>query len=100
MASRKGCPNRNKKFLLDRLQDMYGDDFNPVLRMAEQASRLHEMSKCSEDLGLIKSSLDAWDRVARYVVPQIKAQDIANNSLIDLPPVKIELIGVAPEYKQ
>lgn len=42
--TRKGVPNKNKTFLLNRLKDTYGDDFSPVLKMAEQAQNLHELA--------------------------------------------------------
>ena len=45
MPSRAGSPNKNKAFLLNRLQDMYGDDFHPIMRMAENAALLHEQAR-------------------------------------------------------
>ena len=55
---------------------MYGEDFNPVLRMAEQASRLHKIAQESVVVSDIKASIDAWDKIASYVEPKLKMIDI------------------------
>ena len=44
---------------------MYGEDFHPIMKMAEQAVRLHERA-VDGDSQDIKASLDAWDKVAAY----------------------------------
>ena len=43
MARPKGSMNKNSKFLLNRLQDMYGEQFDPVMKMAQQAVKLDEL---------------------------------------------------------
>ena len=50
MPSRLGSPNRNKKLLLNRLQDMYGQDFHPIMKMAENAIRLHEIASRNDTI--------------------------------------------------
>ncbi len=40
MASRLGSPNKNKQFLLKKLQDMYGKEFDPIMKMAEIAASM------------------------------------------------------------
>ena len=62
MPSRAGSPNRNKNFLMSRLQDMYGKDFHPILRLADNAVRLDEMAKESNDVTALRASVDASDR--------------------------------------
>lgn len=76
MPSRAGSPNRNKAFLLNRLQDMYGDDFHPIMRMAENAVVLHEQAKSSMEPGDLRLSIDAWDKIAQYTEPKLKATEI------------------------
>jgi hypothetical protein len=34
---------KNKAFLLNRLQAMYGEDFHPIMKMAENANRAQEL---------------------------------------------------------
>ena len=93
MGTRKGRPNRNKKFLLNRLQDMYGEDFNPVLRMAEQADRLHKIAEMAGDVPSIKASIDAWDKIAVYVEPKLKSVEIKSENLgHERAPTVIEII--------
>ena len=76
MPSRAGSPNKNKAFLLSRLQEMYGDQFHPIMRMAEQAAKLHNLASNSEERDDLKSSIDAWDKIAQYTEPKLKATEI------------------------
>lgn len=64
MPSRAGSPNKNKAFLLKRLQDMYGEDFHPIMQMAEIAST---------EENDIRLRFDAWKEIAKYTEPQLKA---------------------------
>ena len=97
MTSRKGIPNKNKRFLLSRLQDMYGEDFHPIMRMAEQAARLHEIARNGETSD-IKASIDAWDKVAAYTEPKLKASEIdLTTSDGSMSPTVIELIPRLPD---
>jgi hypothetical protein len=73
MASRAGSPNKNKKFLLNRLKDMFGEDFDPIIRMSEQASELHDLARENRDVSSLKASIDAWDKIAVYVEPKLKS---------------------------
>jgi hypothetical protein len=73
MASRAGCPNKNKKFLLNRLKDMFGEDFDPIIRMSEQADELHKLARENRDVPSYRASIDAWDKVAVYVEPKLKS---------------------------
>ena len=76
MASRKGSPNRNRQFLLNRLQDMYGEEFHPVMRMADNANKLDEIASNEPDSNNLKASIDAWDKIAQYVQPKLKAMEL------------------------
>lgn len=97
MARTKGAVNRNKQFLLSRLQDMYGEDFHPIMRMAEQAVRLHDLAQ-SGDASDIKQSIDAWDKIAQYTEPKLKATEVdLSSSDGSMSPTVIELIPRLPE---
>lgn len=76
MASRKGSPNRNKTYLMNRLQDMYGDDFHPIMKMAENAVNLQKSIDDGESGYTYKDAIDAWDKVAQYTEPKLKAVDV------------------------
>ena len=97
MPSRKGSPNRNKAFLLNRLQDMYGGDFHPIMRMAEQAVRLHGIAETGETAD-IKANIDAWDKIAAYTEPKLKATEVdLTTSDGSMSPTVIELIPRLPD---
>ena len=73
MSRTIGATGRNKKFLLNRLQDMYGDDFHPIMSAAKNA---YEMNKIAEKTGDIQDherASKAWDRIAEYTEPRLKA---------------------------
>ena len=74
--SRIGIPNKNKKFLLARLQDMYGEQFHPILKMAEAASTLDYIAEEEGDVTALNAAVNAWSKVAEYTEPKLKAVEI------------------------
>lgn len=82
MGRPTGSLNKNKDFLLTRLQAMYGKDFHPIMRMAENADRLQKVldEVPNEDAAVLfvglKTSIDAWDKVASYTEPKLKAVEV------------------------
>jgi hypothetical protein len=74
--SRMGIPNKNKKFLLARLQDMYGEQFHPILKMAEAASKLDYIAEEEGDVTALNAAVNAWSKVAEYTEPKLKAVEI------------------------
>jgi len=76
----QGSMTRNKQFLLKRLQDMYGEEFHPIMKMAENAVTLHKEAQQavdSERVPALKASIDAWDKVAAYTEPKLKALELS-----------------------
>jgi hypothetical protein len=77
---------------------MYGDQFHPIMRMAEQAAKLHNLASNSEDRDDLKSSIDAWDKIAQYTEPKLKATEI--DMLADVTvdhPNTIRLVAELPD---
>ena len=54
---------------------MYVDDFHPIMKMAEDEVRLHEITSWKDTMDDLKRSIDAWDRIAKYIEPKLKAVD-------------------------
>ena len=73
MPSRAGRPNKNKAFLLNRLQDMYGEDFHPIMKMAENAILLQAEAEKELDAAKLKTAVDTWDKVAKYKEQKLTA---------------------------
>lgn len=74
---------KNDKFLLNRLKDMYGDDFDPIMRMAANAARLQEdidartekkEAVTSDELVEVNKE---WERVAQFTSPKLKSIEVA-----------------------
>lgn len=95
MPSRAGSPNRNKSFLMNRLQDMYGDDFHPIMNMAANAKLLHEKANATQDPNDLKASIDAWDKIAQYTEPKLKASEINLNAQIQA--TEVDMLGVSDD---
>ena len=77
--SRIGIPNKNKKFLLARLQDMYGEQFHPIMKMAEAASKLDYIAEEEGDVAALTASVNAWGKIAEYTEPKLKAVEIRSD---------------------
>jgi hypothetical protein len=74
--SRLGSPNKNKKFLLARLQDMYGEQFHPIMKMAEAASKLDYIAEQEGDVAALTAALNGWGKIAEYTEPKLKAVEV------------------------
>lgn len=110
MPSRLGSSNKNKKFLLNRLQKMYGDKFHPIMSIAANCKELQdaanaiEIPKIDEDpedlddaMSQVKAYVAAinakhkalrvanaeWSRIAEYTEPKLKSVDIDLNADVD-----------------
>lgn len=90
-----GALDKNKAFLLNRLKDMYGDDFDPVMMAAKNAYEMQEMAtveltddqieemSAKEYLSVTdttfmrkKECVAAWDKISSYVAPKLKAVEL------------------------
>lgn len=87
MARPTGSLNKNKDFLLKKLQAMYGDDFDPIMKMAEIAS-----NKSNDDV----LKLSAWKEVAQYVYPKLKSVEITPGEDEEGKPLKWTIEVVKP----
>ena len=54
---------------------MCGEEFHPIMQMVENAVRLHEIASKNDTIDDLKRSIDAWDRIAKYIEPKLKAVD-------------------------
>lgn len=77
MPSRKGSPNKNRQFALNKLKEVFGNDFDPVIRMAENAVELQKIALTEKEPKTIKDALDGWDKVAAYTSPKLKAVELS-----------------------
>jgi len=76
MPRPSGSPNKCKGALKRRLKELLGDDFDPVVSMAEMAIKVHESALASGDIADQKESVNCWDKVAQYIEPKLKAVEI------------------------
>ena len=71
---------RNEKFLLTRLKSMYGEDFDPIIQIAENAARLQAaiMGKLENgdddvELSALIEANKEWERMAQFTHPKLKS---------------------------
>ena len=75
--------NKNKDYLNSRLKDMYGDDFDPIMKACDNAIRMQSIAdKSQEDAHedefvQRKECVSAWDKVAQYTTPKLKAIEVS-----------------------
>lgn len=90
----KRGPGKNKAFLMNRLQDMYGKDFHPIMQMAKNADTLQAIADDHADGSITLEEDDknnttitdattsaiaanqAWEKIAPYVEPKLTASTI------------------------
>ena len=61
---------------MNRLKDMYGKDFDPVMKMAEQAATLDQLALEDPSVTNQKESIHAWGKIAEFVTPKLKATEV------------------------
>ena len=68
MARTLGSQNKNKDRLWKALRAEYGDDFDPIMKMAAIAS---------DDNNDDALKLTAWKEIAQYVYPKLKSIEVS-----------------------
>ena len=95
MAREKGKPNKNKAFLLNRLKDIYGEDFHPIMSMAKNAVKLQSCADEDPNPNNYKIALEGWEKIAQYVEPKLKAIELTGNEGKDLLPSVMDTSGLS-----
>lgn len=112
MPSRLGSANKNRQFLLNRMKDMLGEDFDPVIQMAKNAVKLQQiadenLANCGyiedaegkEIMTYAESLINAnkeFERVAPYIAPKLKAVEISQEEGEDGKPKEWKIQVVKP----
>ena len=52
---------------------MFGKDFHPIMKIAENVMTLHNLASKTNSMNDLSRSIDAWDRIAKYTEPKLKA---------------------------
>ena len=96
---KKGTPNRPSQFLMHRLQEAYGKDFDPVVRCAEAAVELHAVAMETRTVADLTAAVGAWDRVAQYCTPKLKSIDVQadNKAVRQIRDVQINIVSAASD---
>jgi len=91
MARPIGALDKNKVFLLNKLKDMYGEQFDPIMRAAALANRLDtliqeqdaiaaqlkdpsdKLEAEQKTVGLILQTIDKWLKVGEFTNGKVSA---------------------------
>ena len=84
--------------LLESLQDLCGEAFNPVLRMSELAIHAHNQAVASGDMGDMATAVQNWDRVASYIQPKLKA--VEGQVTHNIRAAVIDMTGLNLEFEE
>ena len=73
-----GSLDRNKAFLIKRLQEMYGEDFDPVMQMAGHAYAIKQLLAEKGDVTSDEhvQAINAWDKIAQYTNAKLKSMEV------------------------
>ncbi len=72
-----GSTNKPYRRVLDEyLQRKYKGEFNPVINAIESALKIQEIAESTGDIADYKASVDAFDRVSKYIQPSLKAVEL------------------------
>lgn len=80
-----GSESKNTKFLMNRLKEMYGEDFEPVMMAAKNAKHMQDIADSEEAkalelndrIDMHKKTAETWDRVSQYTNPKLKAIELS-----------------------
>ena len=77
----KGSTNKPYRRVLDEyLQRKYKGEFNPVINAIESALKIQEIAETTGDIADYKASVDAFDRVSKYIQPTLKAVEMSGDA--------------------
>ena len=77
----KGSTNKPYRRVLDEyLQRKYKGEFNPVINAIESALKIQEIAESTGDIADYKASVDAFDRVSKYIQPTLKAVEMSGDA--------------------
>ena len=82
--------------LLEQLQDLYGERFNPILRASELAIAAHNQAVNSGDMADLASAIGNWDKIAQYVQPRLKA--VEGQVQHNIRAAVVDMTGLAIEF--
>lgn len=97
MARPAGSKNvKHRAALMTMLHERFGEEFDPLRRMAEQANALADAADASGERQDRDSAVNALEKVVKYVYPQLKAveMDLSNEDGSLKVPNRIELVPV------
>ena len=77
----KGSTNKPYKRVLDEyLQRKYKGEFNPVINAIESALKIQEIAETTGEIADYKASVDAFDKVAKFIQPTLKSVEHSSDS--------------------
>tara|TARA_R110000737_G_scaffold305483_2_gene313092 strand:+ start:480 stop:803 length:324 start_codon:yes stop_codon:yes gene_type:complete len=79
MGRPKGSGNKpDKRVLADYMAKKFGATWNPVVEMASGCIKLQEIAEKSGEASDYKASVEALEKVSRFLIPTLRAVEVSN----------------------
>ena len=90
---------------------MFGEDFDPIIKAAQNAIRMQDIADTAKDskgeseeeilfrlkeFDLRKECVSSWDKIAKYVTPQLKAIEVTGEDGGEILISRVERVIVKP----
>ena len=63
-----------KEHFVKRMQNIYGENFDPLMKMAENSMRLQEIADNESDNANAQIEANKeWERIAQFTTPKLKS---------------------------
>ena len=97
----KGSTNKPYRRVLDEyLQRKYKGEFNPVINAIESALKIQEIAESTGDIADYKASVDAFDRVSKYIQPTLKAVEMSGDAGVTVSLQRKRFDGLQSDNKE
>ena len=75
MANTRGL-GKNRAYLMNKLRDMYGDDWNPLIKMCEACVEIEQIAKNNPSMENYEKVIANFGKVAEFITPKLRSQEI------------------------
>jgi hypothetical protein len=100
MPRPKGSPNKNRGAFLRRMREEFGEDFDPIARLAGACVKLEKKAQSQSDWKMV---VDSYDKLAQYIVPKLKSVEMdvtSDGEKLDMPStVRLVAAEIANDVK-
>lgn len=76
---RQGSKIINAEWALKRMKAMYGDDFDPMFQVAQNAMKIQEFAESDDTMENRSAALQAWKEVLPYYYAKLRSVEVTGD---------------------